>query len=50
VAGEYSALAGAASSPFLRSYYQRIAEDYQLRAEGELRVAGREGASTADRD
>jgi hypothetical protein len=50
VAGEYSALAGAASSPFLRSYYQRIAEDYQLRAEGELRVAGCEGASTADRD
>jgi hypothetical protein len=49
VAGEYSDLAGAASSTFLRTYYQRIAEDYRLRAEGELRVAERESASTADR-
>jgi hypothetical protein len=33
------------SSPFLRAYYQRIAEQYRMHAEGELRVLEREGAA-----
>jgi hypothetical protein len=33
VAAEYSDLAKAASSPFLRTYYQRTGEQYRLRAE-----------------
>jgi hypothetical protein len=48
-AAEYSELANDASSTFLRTYYRRIAEDYRLRAEGELRVLEREGASIAER-
>ena len=39
-------LAKAASSPFLREYFQRIAEEYQARAQGELRVLEREGAAS----
>jgi hypothetical protein len=42
VATEYSDLAKNATSPFLRGYYQRIAEDYLVRVEGELRFAERE--------
>jgi hypothetical protein len=49
VAGEYYDLARAASSPFLRTYYQRTAEEYRVRAQGELRVLEREGASAAER-
>jgi hypothetical protein len=44
VAGEYYGLAKEASSPSLRAYFQRIAEEYQVRALGELRVLEREGA------
>jgi hypothetical protein len=44
VAGEYCDLAKAASSPFLQEYFQRTAEDYRVRAQGELRVLEREGA------
>jgi hypothetical protein len=33
VATEYSDLAKTASSPFLRTYYQRTGEQYRLRAE-----------------
>jgi hypothetical protein len=44
VAAEYSELAKNATSPFLRSYYLRIAEEYLVRVEGELRFAEREGA------
>jgi hypothetical protein len=40
VAEEYSELAKETSSPFLRAYYQRIAEQYRMHAEGELRVLG----------
>jgi hypothetical protein len=47
VAGEYYGLAKAASSPYLRDYFQRTAELYRLRAQGELRVSGRESISTA---
>jgi hypothetical protein len=47
VAGEYYGLAKAASSPYLRDYFQRTAELYRLRAHGELRVSGRESISTA---
>ena len=49
VAGEYSELAKDASSPFLRTYYHRIAEEYRLRAEGELRVLEREHGTAAER-
>jgi hypothetical protein len=44
MAEEYAELANAASSPFLRAYYQRTAEEYRVRAQGELRVLEREGA------
>ncbi len=44
VAGEYYGLAKEASSPSLRAYFQRIAEEYQ-RALGELRVLERESAA-----
>jgi hypothetical protein len=47
VAGEYYDLARAAPSPYLREYFQRTAEVYRVRAQGELRVLEREGASTA---
>jgi hypothetical protein len=47
VAGEYYGLAKAASSSYLRDYFQRTAELYRLRAQGELRVSGRESISTA---
>jgi hypothetical protein len=47
VAGEYCGLAKAASSPYLRDYFQRTAELYRIRARGELRVSGRESISTA---
>jgi hypothetical protein len=49
VAGEYYDLARGASSPFLREYYQRTAEEYRVRAQGELRVLERDGASSAQR-
>jgi hypothetical protein len=45
VAGEYHDLAKAASSPFLQEYFQRTAEEYRVRAQGELRVLEREGAT-----
>jgi hypothetical protein len=35
VAAEYSALSKDAGSPFLRAYYQRIAEQHRKHAEGE---------------
>jgi len=47
VAGEYYELAKEASSPSMRAYFQRTAEDYRIRAEGELRVLERQGGSTA---
>ena len=46
VAWEYYELAKEASSPFLRAYFQRVAEEYRLRAQGELRVLEREGGSS----
>ena len=49
VAAEYSELANDAASPFLRTHDRRLAEEYRLRAEGELRVLEREGASIAER-
>jgi hypothetical protein len=49
VAAAYSEWAKDASSPFLRTHYRRLAEEYRLRAEGELRVLEREGASIAER-
>jgi hypothetical protein len=48
VAAEYSELAKDASSPLLRAYYQRIAEQYRKHAEAELTVIEQDGA--ADRE
>jgi hypothetical protein len=46
VAGEYYELAKEASSPSLRAYFQRVADEYRLRAQGELRLVERDGASS----
>jgi hypothetical protein len=40
-AAEYASLARAASSTLLRAYFTRIAEEYMVRADGELRIAKR---------
>jgi hypothetical protein len=48
VAGEYYDLAKAASSPFLRDYFQRTAETYRARAQSQLRVLERESSATAE--
>jgi hypothetical protein len=48
MAAEYSEWAKDASAPFLRTHYRRLAEEYRLRAEGELRVLERESASIAE--
>jgi hypothetical protein len=42
LAAEYDAQAGDASSPFLSAQLRRTAEEYLVRAIGELRVAERE--------
>jgi hypothetical protein len=47
MAGEYFELAKSATSPFLRASYQRSAEEYRIRAQGELRVLEREGVPAA---
>jgi hypothetical protein len=49
VAEEYAELAKGASSPFLRAYYQRIADQYRMHAQGELRVIEQEGAAACER-
>jgi hypothetical protein len=49
MAGEYYDLAKEASSPSLRAYFQRTAEEYRVRAQGELRVLEREGAAATAR-
>ena len=49
VAAGYSYLAKTAASPFLRTYCERIAEEYRLRAESELSLVQREGVSAAER-
>jgi hypothetical protein len=49
VAGEYYELAKQASSPSLRAYFERVANEYRVRAQDELRALEREGASAADR-
>ena len=45
MAEEYAGLAKDAYSPILRAYFQRTAEEYRVRAQGELRVLEREGAA-----
>jgi hypothetical protein len=44
LAAEYDELASNAASPFLRVYFQRIAEQYRQQAAGELRVVEQDGA------
>jgi hypothetical protein len=46
VAEEYVELARDAPSPFLRTYYQRVAQDYRTRADEELRIVEQDGAAT----
>jgi len=45
MAGEYFELAKSATSPFLRASYQHTAEEYRIRAQGELRALEREGGA-----
>jgi hypothetical protein len=42
IAAEYAGLSKDAADPFLRSSYLRVAEDYLVRAQGELRILERE--------
>ena len=49
VAAEYDELASDAASPFLRAYFQRIAEQYRQQAAGELRVVEQDGAAIRER-
>ncbi len=49
VAGEYYGLAKEASSPSLRAYFQRIAEQYRMHAKGELSILEGEGAAATAR-
>jgi hypothetical protein len=42
VAAEYGGLSEDTTSPFLRAYYRRIAEEYLVRSDGELRAMERE--------
>jgi hypothetical protein len=44
LARQYFDLAKEASSPSLRPDYQRTAEEYRVRAQGELKLLEREGA------
>ena len=48
LAGQYLDLARRACSPSLRAEYGHTAEDYRVRAQGELRLMEREGLSAAD--
>ena len=41
---EYVGLARGTSSPSLRAHFARIAEEYMVRADGEMRVAERRQA------
>jgi hypothetical protein len=47
-AAEYLELAGGAPTPFLRAYYQRVAEEYRKHAEDELRVVKQDGSSVRE--
>jgi hypothetical protein len=47
LAWQYFELAKEASSPSLCASYRRIAEEYRVRAQSELRVFERESASSA---
>jgi hypothetical protein len=49
LARQYFDLAKEASSPSLRADYQRTAEEYRVRAQGELRVSERESATATAR-
>jgi hypothetical protein len=49
LARQYFDLAKETSSPSLRASYQRTAEEYRVRAQGELRVLERECASSVPR-
>jgi hypothetical protein len=49
IARQYFDLAKEPSSPSLSVSYQRTAEEYRVRAQGELRGLEREDASAADR-
>jgi hypothetical protein len=46
MACEFFELAKSATSPFLRASFRHTAEEYRIRARGELRALAREGALT----
>jgi hypothetical protein len=48
MAGEYFEMAKSAAPPVLRASFQHSAEEYRIRAQGELRLIEREGASGTD--
>ena len=48
LARQYFELAKGVSSPHLRADYQRAAEEYRVRAQGELRLMERENASAGE--
>jgi hypothetical protein len=48
MASEYFEMAKSTTSPSLRASYQHTAEEYRVRAEGELRLIERGDASAAD--
>jgi hypothetical protein len=48
VSAEYDELASEAASPFLREYFQRIAEQYRQQAAGEFRLVEQDGAATRE--
>jgi hypothetical protein len=49
LARQYFDLAKKATSPTLRADYQHTAEEYRVRAQGELRLSEREDASATAR-
>jgi hypothetical protein len=49
VATEYQDLADDAASPFLRTYFQRIAEHYHQQAAGELHAVEQDGSAMRER-
>ena len=49
LARQYFELAKGVCSPYLRADYQRTAEEYRVRAQGELRVLEREGMAIIER-
>jgi hypothetical protein len=48
IADEFIELASGASTPFLRAYYERVAQQYRDHANGELQPVEQRGAAARD--